>query len=88
MDDVTKVMDEIEGDKWGVMLELGMPESLWKEIERRCSTDSEKSRACTDYYVHVNPYASWRHLIETLHMKEEFTAARESKSFMSTGKYR
>ena len=88
VDDVTKVMDKIEGDKWEVMMRLGMPESLLEEIERRCSTDSEKSRACADYYVHVNPDASWRQLTKALYEKKEFTAARESKSFMSTGKYR
>ena len=86
VDDVTKVMDKI-GDKWLVMWELGMPESLWEEIKRRYSTDSEKSRACADYYVHVHPAASWRHLTETLNEEGEFTAARESKSFMSTGEY-
>ena len=84
VDDVTKVIDKIEEDKWGVVRWLGMPESLLEEIER---TDSEKSSACVDYYVHVHPEASWRHLTETLIVKEEFTAARQSKSFMSTGKY-
>ena len=88
VDDVTKVMDKIEGDKWEVMLELGIPESLREEIKRRCSTDSEKSRACADCYVHVHPDASWRHLTKGLIEEKEFTAARESKSFMSTGKYR
>ena len=87
VDDVTKVMDKIEGDKWEVMLELGVPVSLLEEIKRRYSTDSEKSRACADYYVHVHPDASWRDLTEALYAVEEFTAARESKSFMSTGKY-
>ena len=86
VNDVTKVMDKI-GDKWKVMRWLGMPESLWEEIERRYSTDSEESRACADYYVHVHPGAAWHHLTRTLHMMEEHTAARESKSFMSTGKY-
>ena len=88
VDDVTKVMNKIEGDKWEVMECFGIPESLWKEIERRYSTDSEKSRACADYYIYVHPDAAWHHLTKTLHTLGEFTAARESKSFMSTGKYR
>ena len=87
VDDVTKVMDKIEGDKWWVMRRLGLPRSLWEEIERRYCTDSEKSRAYADYYVHVHPDASWRQLTEILIIEEEYTAARESKSFMSTGKY-
>ena len=88
VDDVTKVMDKIEGGKWKVMWELDMPGSLWEEIERRYSTDSEKSRACADCYVHVHPDASWHHLTKTLYEEKEFAAARQSKSFMSTGKYR
>ena len=49
VDDVTEVMDKIEGDKWEVMWELGLPDSLREEIKRRYSTDSEKSRACAHY---------------------------------------
>ena len=64
-----------------------VPWSLQKEIEKRYSTDSEKSHAYADYYVHVHPDASWEHLTKTLWDKNEQTAARESKSFMSTGKY-
>ena len=87
MDDVTKVIDKIEGGELKVMWRLGMPQSLREMIKRRYSTDSEKSRACADFYVRVHPDASWRHLTKTLVEEEEFTAARESKSFMSTGKY-
>ena len=87
VDDVTKVIDKIEGGKWKVMEELGISKSVWEKIQWKYSTDSEKNHACADYYVHVCPEASWRHLTNTLYCKDKFTAARESKSFMSTGKY-
>ena len=68
------------------MGKLGVPESLMGEIEKTYFTDSEKSRAYADYYVHLHPDGSWEHLTTTLYDVNKFTAARESKSFMSTGK--
>ena len=88
VDDVTKVIIKIEGDKVKVMRGLGIPESLLEEIKKIYPTDSEKSHAYADYYVHIRPHASWEHLTKTLWSERELTATRESKSFMSTGKYR
>ena len=66
---------------------LGIPKPLVKEIQSRYSTDAEKNHACADYYVNYYPEASWEDLTSGLCWKKEFAAARESKSFMSTGKY-
>ena len=89
VDNVTQVMDKIEGDKWRVMGGLGLDisESLLEEIQRRYLTDTEKIHAGVDYYVNCHPDASWEHLTSGLYVRKEFAAARESKSFMSTGKY-
>ena len=90
VDNVTQVMDKIEGDKWEVVMGgrgLDIPVSLREEIWRRYSTVTEKIHACADYYNNYCPHASWEHLTRRLYLKKEFTAARESKSFMSTGKY-
>ena len=90
VDNVTQVMDKIEGDKWEEVMSVGgldIPRSLLKEIRRRYSTDSEKIHACVDYYLNYKPDASWEVLTMSLYWKKEFAAARESKSFMSTGKY-
>ena len=87
MDDVTKIINKIEGDKAEVMRGFRVPESLLEEIEKRYSTDSEKSYAYADYYVHIHPRASWRDLTNTLCDEGELTAAKESKSHMSSGKY-
>ena len=64
---------------------LGIPGPLLEEIQRRYSTDTEKNHACADYYVNYHPHAEWQHLTMELYM-EEHASARESKSFMSTGK--
>ena len=90
VDNVTQVMDKIEGDECEEVIGragLNIPRSLLEEIQKRYSTDAEKIHACVDYYLNYKPDASWKHLTERLYLKEEFAAARESKSFMSTGKY-
>ena len=45
MDDVTKVINKIEGDKLKVIGWLDIPKSVLEEIEKRYFTDSEKSHA-------------------------------------------
>ena len=90
VDNVTQVMDKIEGDKWEEVMSvggLGIPWSLREEIQKRYSTVTEKIHACVNYYLDYQPDASWEHLTKRLYLKKEFAAARESKSFMSTGKY-
>ena len=69
------------------MYGLDIPPSLLGEIQRRYSTDTEKNLAYTDYYVKYHPDASWINITLKLYVIKEFAAARESKSFMSTGKY-
>ena len=90
VDNVTQIFNKI-GDKWekvtGGRFGLDIPSSLLEEIQRRYSTDTEKIHACADYYVNYHPKASWEDLTGTLYMNMKFAAARESKSFMSTGKY-
>ena len=64
-----------------------VPGQLVWEIQRRYSTDTEKNHACADYYVNCRPDASWEDLTMVLYVKNEFAAARESKTFISTGRY-
>ena len=89
VDNVTQIFNKIEGDKSDVMGEDGIdiPSSVIKEIERRSSTDKEKNKAYANYYVNYHPDASWEDLTVRLYWENELAATRESKSFMSTGKY-
>ena len=91
VENFTRVFNKIKGDKLeDVMCRyggLGIPSSLVEDIQKRYSTDTEKIHAYADYYVNCHPDASWDHLTNGLYRFEEFTAARESKSFMSAGKY-
>jgi hypothetical protein len=83
---VTQILNKIPGDKWEKMMGVGrlnIPEPL---LEERYSTDSEKNHACADYYVNCHPQAEWEDLIVVFYLEEEFALARESKSFISTGK--
>ena len=90
VDGVTQVFNKIKGDKAEVMRSwrLNIPSPLVDEMkERSYSTESEKSRAFADMYVSIYPNPSWGHLTRDMYWMKEFASARESKSFMSTGKY-
>ena len=87
VDNVTQILNKIPADEWEwVVGVLDIPEPLLKEIQRRYSTDTEKNHACADYYVNCHPEAGWKELTWNLYFQEEFALARESKSFMLTGK--
>ena len=89
VDNVTQILNKITGHKWEKVMGgggLDIPRPLLEEIQRRYSTDTEKNHACADYYVNCHPDAKWEHLTRRLYLKEEFALARDSKSFMSTGK--
>jgi hypothetical protein len=89
VDSVTQILNKIPGDKWEEVMGQGglnIPRPLLGEIQRRYSTDTEKNRACADYYVNCHPDAEWKHLTTSLYRYKEFALARECKSFMSTGK--
>ena len=86
VDNVTQILSKIPGDKWEEVMGgdgLGVP---WLQIQRRYSTDMEKNHACADYCTNCHPEAEWKDLVVELYHKKEFALARESKSFMSTGK--
>ena len=88
VDNVTQILNKMSGHKWwAVMSELDIPWSLREEIQRRYSTDTEKNHAYADYYVNCHPHAEWEHLTRGLYWRKAFAVARESKTFMSTGKY-
>ena len=87
VDNVTQVFNKIKGDKSAVMGDIGIPSPVNKEIDRRFSTDKEKNKSYANYYVNYHPNASWKHLTLRLYLENELAATRESKSFMSTGKY-
>jgi hypothetical protein len=90
VDNVTQILNKIPGDKWEKVmggLGLDIPWSLLEEIQRRYSTDTEKNHACADYYVNCHPQAEWEDLTGWLYFRKMIAAARESKTFMSTGKY-
>ena len=88
VDNVASILDKLGQDQCEkVMSTYIVPSLLLKEIQRRYSTDTEKNHAYADYYVNYHFDASWGHLTRELYVEKEFAAARESKSFMSTGKH-
>ena len=90
VDNVTQILNKIPKDKWeevmGTGLGLDIPRPLREEIQRRYSTDTEKNHACADYYVNCHPEAEWENISLKLYQTHQFALAKESKSFVSTGK--
>ena len=87
VDAVARVVDKIKNDKSEAITVVGIPNSLVDEIKQaKHSSDSEMSRAFASAYLNIHPNASWEQLTARLYTFSEFAAARESKSFMSTGK--
>ena len=90
VDNVSQILNNIPKDKWEEVMGidgLDIPGPLVEEIQRRYSTNKEKNHACADYYVNYHPDAEWAHLTMGLYITiDEQALARESKSFISTGK--
>ena len=81
VNNVTEVLNMIEGDKSKLTCALGIPKSQLEEI----LTDAERILASAKYYVNYHPEASWKLLTGELYYKKEFSAAMKSKSYMLTG---
>ena len=88
VNNVIRVINKIEGDKASVFqfpFDV-IPSSVFDEIQIY-STNIQKNKAYADYIVTVWPDASWYYLTYVLYFNNELAAAKESKSFMSNGKY-
>jgi hypothetical protein len=89
VDNVTQVLNKIylQGDKWEEVvgglggLDIPGPVLQLNDVQRE-----NHAWAADCNYVNYHPLASWEHLTQKLYYKKMFAAAKESKSFMSTGK--
>ena len=85
VENVSQVLNMIEGDKWELIGALGTPRTQLEDIHRQYSTDAEKIHAFANYCVNYHPEASWKFLTGELYYKRELSAARRSKLYMLTG---
>ena len=81
---VTEVMGEV-GDREWVWDGLGVPGSKEAEITQQSSTEGEKSRALSQYWVNCCPVASWERLAWRLYMRGEERAAAMAKQYLPKG---
>ena len=88
VENVTQVLNKIEGHKLWVIGRLGfhIPRPLLKEIQMRYSTDADQIHACADYFVNCHPKAEWKYLTHGLYVFQQFAALKEKKSLIPTGK--
>ena len=83
---VTEVMREV-GDSetvWRSVL-LNIPDSKLAEIKQQSSTEGEKSRALSQYWVNCAPDASWERLARALYLSGEERAAAMAKQYLPKG---
>jgi hypothetical protein len=57
------VLEGVAGRWEGVGSWLDVPEVMMNIIDSDYVSDEEKLRACVFYWVHHDPYASWRKLV-------------------------
>ena len=84
---VTEVMGEV-GDMervWGDGFGLWVPDSKQAEIKQQSSTEGEKSRALSQYWVNCAPDVSWERLASTLYFQGEERAAVMAKQYLPKG---
>ena len=77
----------VVGDReevWGVF-GLDVPESKRAEIKQQSSTEGEKSRALSQYWVNCAPDASWKGLAWRLYRIGEEKAAAMARQYLPKG---
>ena len=80
---VMEVMGEVADWEtvWRSML-LGVPDCKLAEIKQQSSTEGEKSRALSQYWVNCAPDASWEGLAGALYLVGEERAAAMAKHYL------
>ena len=81
---VTEVMGEV-GDREEVWSWLHVRESKRAEIKQQSSTEGEKSRALSQYWINCAPDASWEGLATALYLSGEERAAAMAKQYLPKG---
>ena len=84
---VMEVMGEVGNMErvWGDGFGLGIPGSKRAEIKQQSSTEGEKSRALSQYWVNCDPDASWERLAWTLYRRGEERAAAIARQYLPKG---
>ena len=79
-----EVMGEV-GNWVAVGSFLGVPTHKIVEISQLSSTEREKSRAVSEYWVQYVPHASWERLATALYWSGEERAAVMAKHYLPKG---
>ena len=84
MENVTEVMGEV-GHWERVAIELEIPDSKLQEIKQQSSSEREKSRAVSGYWVNTAPDPSWEKLALVLYHQGEERALAKTKRYLPNG---
>ena len=71
-------------DEWGLLEELGVPQSLMEDIRASplYSTEEEKRIAGLQHYLHTVPGASWENIAGALWRMKKYTALEEVRQYL------
>ena len=84
VENVTEVMREV-GDResvWGLLGVLGFKRT---ELQQQSSTEEEKTRAMSQYYVNCVPHPSWEDLAFSLYTSGEERALVMARQYLPKG---
>ena len=84
MENVREVMAEV-GNWAEVGFSLGVSDSKQQEIKQQSSTEREKCLALGDYWVNIDPEASWERLSMVLYQWGEERALAVMKQYLQQG---
>jgi len=85
VDNVSEVMREVGNRErvWGLV--LGVPWYKRTELMQQSSTDGEKARAVSQYWINSSPDATWKKLTWSLYFNREERAAEMAKQYLPKG---
>ena len=69
---LTNLTQLLEGvDLYDVYDDLDIPDSVYNSIITQESSESERRKACWEWYLNNHPCPSWRHIANALYMSWE-----------------
>ena len=84
VDNVMEMVGEV-GDREWVWVWLDVPQFKQTKLMQQSSTDEEKTRAVSQYWINSSPDATWKGLTMALYDNGEERAAEMAKQYLPKG---
>ena len=67
---LTQLLEDVR-DFGLVTIDLDIPPSVYSSIDTQQSSESERRKACWEWYLNNHPCPSWCHIANALYMRDE-----------------